>query len=122
MDVRDIEKGHVYVGRLLLQPPGEDPGGGLQVRQAQGHHLLLHWAGLQPQVCVHLAQDWLSTTGVCTLTVLFLFPQTTDSNHRYVYSIFSHSLHSWAQRKLSPLSPLNPLNILLSINGPLLSY
>ena len=76
MDVRDIEKGHVCVGRLLLQPPGEDPGGGLQVRQAQGHHLLLHWAGLQPQVCVHLAQDWLSTPGVCTLTVLFLFPQT----------------------------------------------
>ena len=113
MDVRDIEKGHVCVGRLLLQPPGEDPGGGLQVRQAQGHHLLLHRAGLQPQVCVHLAQDWRSTTGVCTLTVLFLFPQTTDSNH---------SLHSWAQRKLSPLSPLNPLNILLSINGPLLSY
>ena len=32
------------------------------------------------------------------------------------------STHSWAQRKLSPLSPLNPLNILLSINGPLLSY
>ena len=31
-------------------------------------------------------------------------------------------MHSWAQRKLSPLSPLNPLNILLSINGPLLSY
>ena len=30
--------------------------------------------------------------------------------------------HSWAQRKLSPLSPLNPLDILLSINGPLLSY
>ena len=29
---------------------------------------------------------------------------------------------SWAQRKLSSLSPLNPLNILLSINGPLLSY
>ena len=28
------------------------------------------------------------------------------------------SMHSWAQRKLSPLSPLN---ILLSINGPLLS-
>ena len=27
--------------------------------------------------------------------------------------------HSWAQQKLSPLSPLN---ILLSINGPLLSF
>ena len=27
--------------------------------------------------------------------------------------------HSWAQQKLSPLSPLN---ILLSINGPLISF
>ena len=36
-----------------------------------------------------------------------------------------YEIHSWAQRKLSPLSPLSllsPLNILLSINGPLISF
>ena len=32
------------------------------------------------------------------------------------------SLHSWAQRKLSPLSMLSPWNVLLSINGPLKSF
>ena len=29
------------------------------------------------------------------------------------------NVHNWAQQKLSPLSPLN---ILLSINGPLISF
>ena len=32
------------------------------------------------------------------------------------------NLPSWAQRKLSLLSSFSPLNILLSINGPLLSF
>ena len=48
------------------------------------------------------------------------FYETIFNIIKIFMNIFANTLfHSWAQRMLSPL---NPLNILLSINGPLLSY